>query len=301
MEKVLIAGGSGLIGQQLAKHLQNKGYAVRILGRSKDAKPTYPTYIWNIASNYIETDALQQVDYIINLAGENIGSKAWTKKRKKEILTSRTKSTKLLFKTILQNKIPLKAYITASAVGYYGAITSEKIFTEKDKHADDFLGNVCEKWETASHVIENLNIRTVQIRTGVVLTQKGGALEKMMTPIKKGFGAVLGNGNQFVPWIHIDDLCGIYEFALQNSKIEGAYNGVAPEYIEHKYFTYSLAKKLKKKIWLPAIPAFMLKLLLGEMADLVLYGSRISSEKLAKTGFQFNYPSLEKAFKAIFK
>jgi len=255
LETVLIAGGTGLIGKHLSLYLKNKGYRVRLLSRNKTKNPTFPTYIWNITTGYIEKDALTDVTYIINLTGANIGRKRWTKNRKNEILTSRIASAKLLFKEVQGNKIKLKAYITASAIGYYGAKTTNKIHKENDTHATDYLSNVCYHWEKASLIFEEKKVRTVQIRTGVVLTPNDGALEKMIQPIQLGFGAVLGKGSQYMPWIHIEDLCALYEFTLKNSEIIGTYNDVAPSHVTNKEFTKVLAKRLNKRIWLPNIPS----------------------------------------------
>jgi len=300
MATVLIAGGSGLVGKYLAKYLQDKAYSVRILSREKKCLNRYPTFIWDFSTGYIDEKAFSNVDFIINLAGENISSRTWSENRKEDILTSRIDSTKLLYEKTIEFNTPLRSFITASAVGYYGTITSEKIFQETDIPANDFLGNICKKWEIESHLFSENGIRTVRIRTGLVLTPKGGALEKIANPIKKGFGAVLGSGKQYVPWIHIDDLCRIYEFALQNSEFEGAYNAVAPEYTNQKNFTYAIAKALKKKIWLPNVPAFILKLILGERSDLVLFGSQISVKKIQNETFKFNYGTLETALESLF-
>lgn len=299
MKTVLIAGGTGLIGNHLSSYLHAKGYKVHLLSRKKHENPRYPTFIWDISKSFIEEAALNKVDCIINLAGANIGDKAWSKKRKKEILNSRVRSGQLLFEEVKRANLPLKVFISASAIGYYGLITNEKIYSEEDKPAADFLGTVCRKWEEATHVFSTNNIRTVQLRTGIVLTPKAGALEKIAQPIKLGFGAVLGTGKQYMPWIHIEDLCRLYSYALENEKLQGAYNSVAPNHITNKDFTKALAKQLKKRIWLPNIPGFILKLLLGEMADLVLFGSRVSSEKIIKTGFQFKYKELPKALQDL--
>ncbi|HIP48555.1 MAG TPA: TIGR01777 family protein [Lutibacter sp.] len=295
METILIAGGTGLIGKHLSSYLKDKGYHVRLLSRNKTKNPTFPTYIWNITTGYIEKNALKDVSYIINLAGANIGSKRWTKKRKNEILTSRIESAHLLFKEVQRTNTKLKGYITASAIGFYGALSTDKIFNENDKHATDFLGNVCYHWEKASNIFEEKKIRTVQIRTGVVFTPTGGALEKMTQPIKLGFGATLGKGTQYMPWIHIADLCRLYEFALSNSELKGAYNAVVPSHITNKEFTQLLAKQLDKRIWLPNIPSPVLRILLGEMASIILYGSRVSSEKIIKMGFNFKYSLLSES------
>lgn len=300
MKTILIAGGSGLVGSHLATYLHSKDYKIKVLSRAKLGSSPFPYFLWDVQNNYIEEEALANVDFIINLAGANIGEKRWSKKQKKAILESRVKSTQLLFDSIKNAKIDLKGYITASATGYYGAATSDKIFNEQDTAATDFLGNVCQQWEESSRSFSRLGIRTLQIRTGLVLTSKGGALEKITQPIKLGFGAVLGSGKQYMPWIHIADLCRIYELAIQNNTMKGAYNAVAPEHINNTNFTRLLAKHLGKKIWLPAIPSFFLKLLLGEMADLVLQGSRVSSNKIQDEGFSFLYISLVAALEDLF-
>jgi len=299
MDTILIAGGSGLVGKHLSKHLHSKGYQIRLLSRKILVDSTFPSFVWDVQNNTIDKNALQNVDYIINLAGTNIGEKRWSKKQKKAILESRIKSSQLLFETVKNEKIPLKAYISASATGYYGAITSEKIFDENDVAAIDFLGSVCQQWEESSRSFLELGIRNVQVRTGVVLTTKGGALEKMLQPIKIGFGSALGSGKQYMPWIHSADLCNIYELAIRNDKMKGAYNAVAPEPINNTEFTHKLAKQLQKKIWLPAIPSFLLDIVLGEMASIILKGSRVSPYKIQEVGFTFAYPTLSSALEEI--
>ena len=294
METILIAGGTGLIGIHLANYLDKRGYNIRILSREKKHS-NFPIYTWSISEEFIDKKALVNVDYIINLAGANIGTKPWTKKRQKQIINSRIDGSKLLFDKINQLNIPLKGYVGASAIGYYGSITKKKIFIETDEPTSDFLGNLCFKWEKEAEKFSSKSIRTILIRTGVVLTPKGGALEKMIKPINLGFGAVLGNGKQYIPWIHIEDLCRMYEFAIKKNNLIGVYNAVSPNPVTNKEFTQKLAQQLAKKLWLPPIPVFVLKLILGKMSSLVLYGSRISSNKIKKTGFSFNYPKLEKA------
>lgn len=290
MATVLITGGSGFIGKHLTQMLQKNGYNVTILSR-ETSKPNH--FQWSINNSFIEEKAITSAQYIIHLAGANIGSKRWTKKRKQEIINSRIKSTTLLYQKVKELNPNLKAFISASGVGYYGAITSEKIFTEKDKPHNDFLSKTCKLWENASTPFKNLKIRTVIFRTGIVYDKKEGAFKKIKLPIKKGFGTVLGNGKQYMPWIHINDLCKLYLLAIENPKLKGVYNAVAPEHITNKELTKTIAKKTKKRIWLPNIPAFVLKIVLGKMSDLVLYGSRVSSEKIQKTGFTFQFKHIK--------
>lgn len=299
METVLIAGGTGLIGHKLSEIFIQNGYKVRILSRRKLKNDVKEYFVWDVKNQYIEENALENVQHLINLTGANIGSERWSKSRKKEILESRIQSADLLFKTVERLNIPLKTFITSSAVGYYGSTTVETIFKESDQPANDFLGQVCMQWEDASLAFKKSGIRTVQIRTGVVLAKEEGALPKMLKPIKMGFGAVLGSGKQYIPWIHIDDICDIYKYAVQHEKMEGAYNAVSPQFIDNKDFTHLIAKKLDKKILLPAVPAFVLKLVLGEMSLLVLEGSRISAEKILTSGYQFKYENLEDALENL--
>ncbi|MDP3312275.1 TIGR01777 family oxidoreductase [Lutibacter sp.] len=293
MATILVTGASGLIGKQLCILLKQKGHLVKVLSRNK--ANTNNSYYWDIDANFIDEEALLNTEFIIHLAGENIGGKQWTKSQKQHIIDSRVKSANLLYNTVKRLNINLKGFIAASGVGYYGAETTKKTYTEKDVSGSDFLSTVCLQWENVSKQFKQLGIRTVILRTGVVFSKKGGALEKIIKPIKLGFGAVLGNGNQFMPWIHINDLCKMYAQAVENENLNGIYNAVSPEFITNKQVTELLAKDLGKKIWLPNIPAFILKFALGKMSNLILEGSRISAEKIIKTGFKFKYANLKEA------
>lgn len=295
MATVLITGGTGLIGKHLYMRLQERGYKVTILSRTKSTEEQIPSFKWDINEFKIDHEAIATADYIIHLSGINIGEKRWTPKRKQQIIESRIKSGQLLFNEIQKQNKDLKAFISASAIGYYGSITSEKIFKETDPPGNDFLGKTCKKWENIADRFQDAGIRTVKIRTGVVLTKRGGALSKMVMPVRKGFGAVIGSGKQYLPWIHIDDLCGIYIRAIEDSKMRGAYNAVAPEHTTNKEFTKSLAGILQKPLWLPNIPAFVMKLVFGKMSEILLQGSRVSSEKIQATGYKFLFPGLEPA------
>ncbi|MBG7629507.1 MAG: TIGR01777 family protein, partial [Bacteroidetes bacterium] len=208
MINILVTGGTGLIGKQLCLLLRKKGYNIFILSRSNADAPN--TYYWNINDDYIEPKAIEEADFIIHLAGAGIADSRWTKTRKRELINSRIKSTKLLLQKVKELNPQLKGFIAASGIGYYGAITSEKIFTENDAVGTDFLATICKLWEKESMKFDAINIRTVIFRTGVVLSKNGGALDKISKPIKLGLGSVLGSGNQYVPWIHITDLCNMY-------------------------------------------------------------------------------------------
>lgn len=299
MSTVLITGGTGLIGAHLTKMLTDRGYEVAILSRARSKVGQTPTYIWDLNKFEIEKEAIANADYIIHLSGSNIGEKRWSSKRKQQIVDSRIRSGQLILDEVEKQNKNLKAFISASAIGYYGTTTSNRIFHEMDPAGDDFLGRTCREWEMVAEGFKNIGIRTVKIRTGVVLTKRGGALSKIIVPIKTGFGSALGTGKQYMPWIHIDDLCGIYIKAIEDSQMIGAYNAVAPEHLTNKEFTQTLASILKKPLWFPNIPAVIMKTLFGEMSVILLQGSRVSAEKVQTTGFKFQFPSLEGAFKQL--
>jgi len=299
MAKVLITGGTGLIGVQLRKTLLERGYEVAILSRSKKNDNDFHTYLWDLNENEIDREAINSVDYIIHLAGVNVGEKRWTSKRKQLILDSRIKSGELILNNIDQKNSQLKAYITASGTGYYGAITSEKIFSEDDSAANDFLGQVCEKWEQVADRFAEKGIRSVKIRTGVVLSNRGGALSKILVPVRLGIGSAIGSGNQYFPWIHIDDLCNIYIKAIEDPTLKGAYNAVSPEFITNGKFTQTIARYLKKPFWFPNIPSLAIRILFGKMSQILLNGSRVSAEKIQNSGFVFKYPKLQDALKNL--
>jgi uncharacterized protein (TIGR01777 family) len=298
MKTVLITGASGLIGSHLTPLLQQKGYRVIHLNRSIPEKSTVETYLWDVPKQLIDERAVKEADYIIHLAGAGIADKNWTGERKKEIIDSRTESIHLLFKTIQQTQTTLKAFISSSAVGIYGAITSEKIYSETDLPAADFLGLTCKLWEGAAEMIAQSGIRAVKIRTGVVLSE-GGALKKMTAPIRFFVGSPLGTGKQYVPWIHIDDLCNIYLKAIEDETIEGAYNAVAPQHVTNNELTRAIARALQRPLLMPKVPAFLLNILFGEMSVVVLQGSRISCKKIEDGGFIFQYNQLDDALKNL--
>lgn len=295
MKTVLITGGNGLVGRHLSKKLQNKGYSVSFLSRVIHPVTPLKTYSWNYQKNELDNKAFEKVDYIIHLAGANIGEQRWTRSRKELIIESRVKTAQLIFDEIKKRNNSLKAFISASAIGYYGTVTTETIFKETDLPANDFLGSVCKKWEEIADKFKEKGIRTVKIRTGVVLTEKEGALSKMITPVKMGMGSAIGTGKQYLPWIHIDDLCGIYIKAIEDKTMEGSFNAVAPDYRTNKDFTKILASILNKPFWFPNIPAFTMKLMFGEMSSILLKGSRVSSDLIISKGYNFMFPNLKNA------
>ena len=300
METILIAGGAGLIGTNLSGKLKEKGYNVLLLSRKSKRGNSYSVYSWNPDKSEIENEAIKRADYIINLAGAGIGDKRWTKKRRELILDSRVKTSELIFNKIQETGKKPKAFITASGIGYYGSDTSEKIFSETDPPAADFIGQVCQQWEQAADQFEKSGIRTVKIRTGIVLSKKGGALSRMAVPVKFWIGSALGSGKQYLPWIHIDDLCDIYVRAIEDAKMTGAFNAVAPQHVSNREFMRTLAQVMGKPFFFPAIPSVVLKLLYGKMSDILLYGSRISAEKIISAGYEFKFPGLANALKDLF-
>jgi len=299
MAKVLITGGTGLVGTHLSRKLQGMGYEVNILSRTKRNENRLHTYIWDYNKNEIDKDAINTSDYIIHLAGVNLGERRWTSKRKQLIFDSRIKSAELIYNNINKENNKLSAFITASAIGYYGAITSDKVLSETEPPADDFLGQTCKKWEQVADRFTDIGIRAVKIRTGVVLAKQGGALSKILIPIKWGIGSVIGDGNQYFPWIHIDDLCSIYIKAIGDTQMIGAFNAVAPEHKTNKQFMETIVRNLDKPFWFPKIPAIAIKVILGKMSGMILTGSRISSDKIKNSGFVFRYPTLESAIKQL--
>lgn len=301
-KNVLITGGTGFIGKHLTELLIKNGFSVSILSRNEEQnKADVFYYKWDVSNNFIEETAVINADYVIHLAGENIADKRWTAKRKEQIVQSREQSIGLIYSVLEKSNKKLEAFISASGIGIYGAINGEVICTENTLPASDFLGITCQKWEAATTKISNLGIRTVQIRTGLVLGKDDGFLKKLTPVFKYGLGSALGSGKQYMPWIHIDDLCSIYLEAINNTLMNGAYNAAITDNTTNTIFSKTLAKIYGYSIWLPNVPAFFLKMAMGEMAQIILTGRRVSSEKIEKLGFQFRYKKLEEALKDCVK
>ena len=297
-KNVLISGGSGFIGRHLTALLIAKGYSVSILSRSeKQNKENVFYYKWDVVNQTIDEKAVLNADYIIHLAGENIAEQRWTAKRKAAIIDSREQSTLLLYSVLKKNNKKLDAFISASAVGIYGAVNGEEICTEDMPPANDFLGYTCQKWEDSLDFIENLNSRTVMIRTGLVLGKNEGFLKKLTPLFKYRLGSALGSGKQYMPWIHVDDLCAIYYQAIVDPAMSGPYNAAINDNTTNSVFSKTLACVFGYSIWLPNVPAFVLKLFMGQMAIIVLTGRRVSSDKIEQTGFKFQFKNLEGALR----
>lgn len=295
MENVLITGGTGTIGTALSRLLADQGYRVRHLSRKADKDAEFKTYAWSPSKGEMDDEALEDVHHIIHLAGAGVGDKRWTESRKKVILDSRIETAILIYKRVQEKEIRLKSFISSSGISYYGSNTTNNIYKESDSSGSDFLAQVSVKWEQAAQQFSNVADRVAMIRTGVVLSPTGGAMEKIIKPIKMGIGSPLGNGKQFVPWIHLKDIIGIYSHVLNNLEIYGPINAVASEHVNNEELTKTFAKTLGKKLWAPKVPAFMLKLLFGEMAIIILEGSRIDNNLIKEKGYQFQFDTLEDA------
>lgn len=289
---VLIAGGSGLIGKRLVEHLYKKGFDVAILSRNKVDKDAI---YWNPSKGEIDTSMLHKVTHLINLSGVSIAGGRWTEVRKKEIIDSRVASTEFLFKnkSYFHN---LKHYISASGVSCYGIDDLNKVYTEADAFGSDFLSEVVSKWELAADLFSTI-CTVSKVRISPVLDSKGGFISEMKKPIQFGVGAVLGSGNQWMPWIHQRDLVSIFEFII-NHQLEGSFNAVSGN-VTNRTLTQMLARKLHRPLVLPALPAWSAKLIFGEMATLFLDGVQVSNQKLIDKGFSFQYTDLDKALDQI--
>jgi hypothetical protein len=304
MPTVLITGGSGLIGKCLTMHLLEKGYKVIVLTRSLKGKINSNSISyaeWNIQQQTIDIKAVQSADMIIHLAGAGVVDKRWTSAYKSQILESRTMSSRLIIDALKQYSNRVKVIVSSSAIGWYGPDkVNNSFFTETDPHADDFLGQTCFAWEQSIDAASSLNIRICKLRTGIVLCKDGGALAEFKKPIQFGIAAILGSGKQIISWIHIDDLCRMFIYALENQQMNGSYNAVAPVPVSNKQLTLMLAKTLRGSFFIPVhVPAFVLKIVLGESSIEVLKSTTVSDQKIKAAGFTFLYPSVESAIEEL--
>ncbi|OIQ19413.1 TIGR01777 family oxidoreductase [Lacinutrix sp. MedPE-SW] len=298
--RILITGATGLIGTEIVAQCHKAGIAVNYLTTSKskiENKKNYQGYYWNPSNAIIDVKCLENVDVIIHLVGASI-SKRWTKAHKQAILNSRLKTTALLHDTVKNNPNTIKQIVSASAIGYYpDSLTN--YYTEDEKNVNtSFLGQVVEVWEQAVDTFKTLNITVSKIRIGVVFSKEGGAFPQLAKPIKYGAGAVMGNGKQWMSWIHLHDLAAIFLHVAKN-KLEGIYNGVSPNPETNKSITKSIARHLKKPLILPNIPKIIMKIVLGEMHIILFESQRVSSKKIENTGFNFEFPNLKSALNKL--
>ncbi len=298
MNRVVITGGSGLIGSHLSNLLAGEGYEVIHLTRKIREGGKSKSYLWDPRQEYCDLDAFRDGDAIIHLAGANIGSRPWSRARRREIISSRTETAELVYRSSAGSGVMPSVFITASGISIYGSQTSETIFSEDDPAGSDFLAETCRLWESAADPFAAVGVRVVKIRTAVVLASSGSALSKMTLPTKAGLIVRLGPGSQYFPWIHIDDLCHIYLRALRDGTMTGPYNASAPDHVTHDMLMTVVARQKGLPVFLPRVPAWLLRAILGEMSVVLTGGSRISSERLRATGFRFIYPDLDSALKA---
>ena len=299
-EKILIAGGSGLVGQHLANHLFDKGYDIAILSRSKKEHPNFDYYQWDIEKKVIDKAALH-VDHIINLTGAGIADKRWTDQRKKILINSRVDSTLLLQQGLKENNRRVKSYTSASAIGIYGDRDAELLTEESPIGQDSFMVQCCKAWEQAAFTLNDYCDRLAVIRIGIVISSKGGALDKFVLPIKLGQANYFGNGKHFYSWIHIEDLSRIFYQCVQNSSFKGVINGVTPSPITNKEFIKECKLAIAKYALVYPIPKFFMKLFLGEMSAVILNSNRVIPEFLNNHKFDFSFKNLSEAVKDVMR
>jgi hypothetical protein len=298
MQRVVISGGSGLVGRHLSSMLGRDNFDVVHLSHRKGRNTGYHTYFWDPAKGYCDREAFHDGDAIIHLAGANIGGRRWTGDRKREIVDSRTKTAEVLYESSVGAGIRPSVFVTASATGIYGSSITENVFEESDPPADDFLGETCRLWEAGAEPFRAAGIRVVIIRTAPVLAPTGSVLSKVTAAAKAGLIVRLAPGNQYFPWIHINDLCSIYVKSVSDTDMSGPYNASAPDHITHDMFMSEVARQKRLPVFLPHVPVWLMHIVLGEMSVVLTTGSRISSRRLEDAGFGFRYPDIKSALEA---
>ena len=293
---IFVTGASGLIGRELVRRLEESGHTTTSLTRRPPVKSTQRQ--WNPKSDSVDAGLLEGCDLLVHLAGENIGEGRWTEEKKRRIRESRVQTTRMLSEGISQLETKPKALIVASAIGFYGN-RGDEIMTEESDPGDDYLAGVCREWEQAADPAREAGIRTVHVRTGVVLSKEGGALASMITPFKLCLGGQIGNGQQHMSWISIEDIARLFQFVCEEESIAGAINGVAPNPVTNREFTKTFGRVISRPTIFP-MPAFAAKLAFGEMAEaLLLSSTRVLPEKASVSGFQFHHPHLEEALRSV--
>jgi len=295
-QHILVTGASGLVGSELLKQLHAAGHQLSVLSRSKNANSPHPVFTWDYGNDFLEEGALDGVDTIVHLAGAGVADEKWTQDRKTVILESRTQTSRLLYERLKKGNHQVKTLVAASAIGIYGSDLDNSRKNESSPVGHDFLAHVTDAWELSTRRVSELGIRVVQLRIGVVLSHEGGALVKLLEP---PVAAGLGKGKQYMSWIHIDDVVGIAIKAVEDENMNGPYNVVAPAPLNNKDFTRAAAKAFGKTFVPINVPSKIIKVMLGEMASIVLTGSRVSAEKVMKAGYEFQYPKLEAALESL--
>lgn len=310
MKTVLITGGTGLLGKAISEALLQRGFQVIVLTRNPGKQEPNHQYLkyagWNVSAQTIDKEAIAVADCIIHLAGASVAEKRWTSKRKKEIINSRVDSGKLIVESLKSIPNKIKAVISASAIGWYGSDSLSfgegrgEGFVETDPAASDFLGHTCQKWEAAIEPVEDLNIRLVKLRIGIVLSNEGGALKEFRKPLKFGIATILGSGNQIISWIHIDDVVRMFLYLLDNENLSGTFNAVSPNTVTNKELILKIAESERGKRFIPVhVPSIALKMGLGEMSVEILKSTTVRSDKIIETGFIFQYPYLNEALSQL--
>ena len=295
MSKILVSGATGLVGSELLPLLQAGDYGVSRLVREYSAVDGADVF-WDPAAGELDSAALEGVEAVVHLAGENIAAGRWNNARKKRIRESRVDGTRLLCARLAEMPTPPKVLISASAIGYYGERGADEL-AEEAGAGEGFLPDVCREWEESTEAATAAGIRVIRLRIGIVLSPRGGALKKMLTPFRMGAGGKIGKGNQYMSWISLDDLAASILHCIENESISGAVNAVAPEAVTNTVFTKTLGKVLKRPTMFP-LPAFAAKLAFGEMAEaLLLCSSRVVPGVLNESGFEFAHPELEGALR----
>lgn len=295
MKNILIAGGSGLVGKQLSKLLLQNNYEVAWLSRKNNATSTIPCYKWNPEAGVIDPEAIAFADVIIVLSGENIAADRWTDKFKKKIITSRLQAAATINNALKNHPNNVSLVIAASAIGFYGD-RNDDLLDEVSEKGTGFLADTTQQWEIA---YSDFQVPVTNIRIGVVLSKAGGALVEMSLPVKWGIASPLGSGKQFISWIHIEDLAGVFMHVMQN-QLTGIYNAVASNPVTNEDFTKQLKNSLCKNAISFPTPAWAMKLILGEKSAIVLDSSRVSNRKIIDSGFTFKYESLDQALKNFY-
>ena len=297
--RIAITGATGMIGEKLTAHLLAQGHHLAVITRRLSYQhPRVSTIIWDPALDYIELEKLEGFDCFIHLAGANVGEN-WTEAHKREIMTSRVDSTRLICECLSKLTAKPKLLITASAIGFYGNHAPEEILDEDSPLGEGFLADVCRQWEEATKALESSMIRVVHLRLGVVLSKSGGALNKMWLPFQWGIGGVLGNGRQMMSWIALDEIPYIVDHLINSDKIAGAVNAVAPQAVSNAEFTKVLGRAIHRPTFLP-VPAFAIRLLFGEMGQSLLpEGANVRPRRLLESGYQFRFADLRMALEKV--
>lgn len=297
MPTALITGGTGLLGKSLILRLKQKGWKVRLVSRSQGSDVN--TVKWNLGDAFFPVEALKGVTHLIHLAGAGIADEPWTAERKHVIEQSRTSIMDFILDAAKASGHRFERVVSASGVGYYGQDTRSLVLDEDSAPGTDFLGLCCVAWERSVHQLKVVSDSTHAVRFGVILSRQGGAYPRLRKPVSLGLGAVLGSGKQAFPWIHHTDAARLLEWALSASGLPPAINGVAPEQVTHQQFVQQMAKRLRRPLWLPAVPAWALKLALGERVVLLTEGTPVASKYLHSLGFSFDYPNVVKALQDL--